>query len=121
MGSNGGSDPASKSWSYAKLLGLDVSEVDRGAVPQPAAHPAVKSATRPPMTRAELVGHDEDLALLTAGEVAAILRIHENTLFLMIRRGEFQGGVKVGGRWRFTHVDEYLRTRKQQRGKMIRR
>ena len=64
----------------AELLGLDPSDVDRTTAPQPAVQPAVQSAVRPPMTREELINLDTRITpnLLTAAEVATVLRVTRN-------------------------------------------
>lgn len=86
----------------AELLGLDPSDVDRTTAPQPAVQPAVQSAVRPPMTREELINLDTRITpnLLTAAEVATVLRVTRETVYDMLQRGALRG-IRVGRQWRF--------------------
>jgi excisionase family DNA binding protein len=65
------------------------------------------------MTREELIGLDPDFDLLTAREVAAILRVGRDVLYEMIRNGEAPGGFKLGRAWRFRRsvIDKYIHDR----------
>ena len=49
-------------------------------------------------------------ALLTVDDVAALLRLSKNTVYVLIRRGEFPVGLKIGHarRWRMAELQNFL-------------
>lgn len=55
--------------------------------------------------------------LLTAQEVASILKVHPRTVYVWLRQGELQG-VKVGDTWRVREQDlkKFIRERLIKKG-----
>ena len=43
--------------------------------------------------------------IMTLGEVADYLKLHQDTVYNLLRRGELTGGFRLGSDWRFRRAD----------------